>query len=81
MSLFLGIFSNSGTLLYGSEEKPTCLYLYEINYKVKHNQSLKIHSVEMLSLKSSLNVPSYETIISYTQAHLYRAVFLISMDL
>lgn len=40
MSLFLDIFSNSGTLLYGSEEKPTCLYLYEINYKVKHRQSV-----------------------------------------
>lgn len=34
-----GYISNSGTVLYGSEEKPTFLYLYEINYKVKHRQS------------------------------------------
>lgn len=31
----------------------------------------------MLCLKSSLKVPSYETITAYVQVHLYRAVLLL----
>lgn len=41
------------------------------------NQLLKIHPVQILSLKSSLKVPSYNTPISYAQVHLYRAVLLV----